>query len=124
MEKDKTYNFLPNIIEFGMTGNLTKVNFILKLKIEKLKIFYISRNNLSSLSILKNIKFEHLEEFWASFNEITDLEEIENLQSKETIHLINLKGNKITDINNIFEILKPFKNLKEINLEDNPIINN
>ena len=123
LEKDKIYNFLPNIKEFGITGNLTDVNFILKLKIEKLKILYISRNKLSSLSILKNIKFENLEKFWASFNNITDLKEIENLQSKETIQLINLKENKISDINNIFEILNPFTNLKELNLEDNPINN-
>ena len=121
LEKDKIYNFLPNIKEFGITGNLTNVNFILKLKIEKLKIFYISRNKLSSLSILKNIKFENLEKFWASFNNIMDLKEIENLQSKETIQLINLKENKISDINNIFEILNPFTNLEELNLEDNPI---
>ena len=74
LEKDRIYSFLPNIKEFGITGNLTDVNFLLKLKIEKIKIFYISRNKLSSLSILKNIKFENLEKFWAAFNNITNLE--------------------------------------------------
>ena len=123
LEKDRIYNFPPNLNEFGITGNLTDetINFILKLRIEKIKILYISRNKLSSLSILKNIKFENLEEFWASFNNIKDLKEIENLQSKETIKIINLKKNKISDISNICEIIKLFPNLKTLNLENNPI---
>ena len=123
LEKNKIYNFPPNLIEFGITGYLTDetIDFILKLKIEKLKIFYISRNHLTSLSFLKKIKFENLEQFWASFNNLTNIKEIENLQSKETIKKINLKGNKISDINNILEIIKPFTYLEEINLEDNLI---
>ena len=123
LEKNKIYNFPPNLIEFGITGYLTDetIDFILKLKIEKLKIFYISRNHLTSLSFLKKIKFENLEQFWGSFNNLTNIKEIENLQSKETIKKINLKGNKISDINNILEIIKPFTYLEEINLEDNLI---
>ena len=62
-----------------------------------------------------------MEQFWGSFNNLTNIKEIENLQSKETIKKINLKGNKISDINNILEIIKPFTYLEEINLEDNLI---
>ena len=123
LEKDRIYNFPPNLKEFGITGNLTDetISFILKLRIEKLKIFYISRNQLSSLSILKYIKFEKLEEFWASFNNLENLKEIENLQSKETIKIINLKKNNIKDISNIWEIIKLFPKLQKLNLENNPI---
>ena len=94
LKKDRIYKFPPNLKEFGMTGNLTDetINFILKLRIEKLQTFYICRNQLSSLSIFKNIKFENLEKFWSTFNNLTDLKEIENLQSKETIKIIITKS--------------------------------
>jgi Leucine-rich repeat (LRR) protein len=123
LEKNKIYDFPSKLKEFGLTGNLTQetIDFILKLKIEKLEILYISRNQLNNLSFIKNIKFEKLKEFWVSFNNIVDLKEIENLQSKETIKKIILKGNKISNIKNILDVVKNFKNLKEINLENNPI---
>lgn len=123
IEKNKIYDFPPKLKEFGLTGNLTHetVDFIFKLKIEKLEILYISRNYLKNLSFIKKIKFEKLKEFWASFNDIEDLKEIENLQSKETIQRIILKKNNISNIENILEIVNKFPNLKEINLENNPI---
>lgn len=123
LQKNKIYDFPSKLKEFGLTGNLTQetIDFILKLKIEKLEILYISRNQLNNLSFIKNIKFEKLKEFWVSFNNIVDLKEIENLQYKETIKRIILKGNKISNIENILDVVKNFKNLKEINLENNPI---
>ena len=86
-----------------------------------MKIFYVSRNHLKTLSFLRKVKFRNLEEFWASSNNITDLNEISLLQLKESIKKIDLKGNKITNIDNIIEIASQFKSLKEINLEDNQL---
>ena len=48
--------------EFGMTGNLEgdKCNFIKRLDISNLKVFYISRNKIDNLSYIENIKFKRL----------------------------------------------------------------
>lgn len=127
LDKNRIYDLPPKLKEFELTGNITEetADFIPKIKIEKLKIFYVSRNHLKTLSFLKKVKFKNLEEFWASSNNITDLNEISLLQLKESIKKIDLKGNKITNIDNIIEIASQFKSLKEINLEDNQIeINN
>ena len=125
MIKNKKYYFPPKIIEFGFTGivNSKNIDFIYKLKIQKLKKFFISRSLLSSISFIKKINFENLEEFIANFNQLTNLNEISyfNAQAKQTLKRISLKGNKISNFDKIDIIIKNFKNLKEINLEDNPI---
>ena len=83
LSKDKIYVFPEKLHKFGLTGNLTQetIDFILKLKIEKLKTLFISRNELNSLSFLQNIKFENLEEIWPSFNNIKDWKEIKYINS-------------------------------------------
>lgn len=125
MAKNKIYFFPPKIKEFGFTGNATNNNFdfILKLKIEKLKILYISRNQLTSISFIKNINFENLEQFYSSYNKINNINDISYFckKAKKTLNLISLKGNCISNIDNIEIIIKDFENLKAINLEDNPI---
>ena len=129
LDKNKIYTFPAGLREFGITGNLTQEtsDFITKLKIEKIKTLYISRNKFTSLSFLENIKFENLKEIWPSFNEIKDWKEIKYIQSKETITKINFKANKISNIDDILEITKFFPSLKELILENNdikPIDNN
>ena len=123
--KNKTYYFPPKIKIFGFTGIVSSENidFIYKLKIEKLKNFFISRSLLSSISFIKKINFENLEEFIANFNQLTNLNELSyfNDKTKQTLKKIYLKGNKISNFDKIENIIKDFKNLKEINLEDNPI---
>ena len=125
MAENKIYSFPPKIRVFGFTGIVTNENidFICKLKIEKLDKFYISRSLLPSISFIKKIKFENLKEFTANFNQITNLNEISdfNDKAKETLEKIFLKGNKISNFDNIENIIKDFKKLEEINLEDNPI---
>ena len=125
MAKIKTYYFPPKIKVFGFTGIVSSKNidFIYKLKIEKLKKFFISRSLLSSISFIKKINFENLEEFIANFNQLTNLNELSyfNDKTKQTLEKIYLKGNKISNFDKIDNVIKDFKNLKEINLEDNPI---
>ena len=123
LDKNQIYVFPDKLIEFGLTENLTQEtsDFILKLKIEKIKTFYISRNKLTTLSFLEKLKFENLEEIWPSFNYLEDLKEIQYIQSKKTIKKISLKGNKIKNIDNILDIIKDFPSLREIILENNPI---
>lgn len=125
MAEKKIYYFPPKIKVFGFTGTVTSENidFIYKLKIEKLTKFYISRSLLPSISFIKEIKFEKLEEFIANFNQLTNLNEITyfNAEAKKSLKKIYLKGNKISNFDNIENIIKDFKKLEEINLEDNPI---
>ena len=84
MAKNEIYYFPNKIKEFGFTGIVTSKNidFIYRLKIEKLKTFYISRSLLSSLSFIKKINFENLEEFIASFNQLTNLNELSYFNDK------------------------------------------
>ena len=123
LDEDKTYTFPDTLREFGITGNLTQEtgDFIKKLKIEKIKTLYISRNKFTSLSFLEKIKFKNLKEIWPSFNEIKDWKEIKCIQSKKTITKINFKANKISNIDDILEITEYFPSLNELILENNDI---
>ena len=119
---NKIYN-LQNLKKIGVTGNFTDktVNFFSNLKFLNLEKLYISRNNLSSLSFLKNVFCKNLVSFWAIDNKLTDYKDILNLRFKDKIEKINLKKNKISNIDNLLSFVKYFPNLKELNLLDNPI---
>ena len=115
---------LPEKLEIlGITGNFDgeDANFIEKLKIENLKVLYLSRNNISSLKYLKKFKFKRLEKIWAITNEITDIKEIMNINSKENLKIINLKQNKINNFKELFNIIGDFPILEKIVLIDNNI---
>jgi len=115
------YKFPKSLEEFGLTGNFDgkNINFIRRLGIENLKIFYISRNKLTNLQCLKEINFIRLDEFWADNNNITDIKEIMNIGNKENIRRINLKQNKINNLNELFNIIHFFPNLQILNLTGN-----
>ena len=82
---------------------------------------YISRNNLSSLNFLENVYCKNLLSFWAINNKLTDYNDILKLPFKNKLNKINLKGNKINNIDNLLDFIKHFPNLKELIMEDNPI---
>jgi Leucine-rich repeat (LRR) protein len=123
INRDKLIFIFPESVEeFGITGNFDgNADFVKRLNIENLKIFYISRNQIPDLKCLKNIKFKRLDEFWAISNKITDIREIMNIQGKENIWKINLKQNKISHFQELFGIVNNFPNLKELGLVDNGI---
>ena len=123
INRDKSFFIFPDSLEeFGITGNFNgNADFINQLNIENLKTFYISRNQISDLKCLKNIIFIRLDEFWAISNNITDIKEITNIQGKEKIRKINLKQNKISNFQELFEIVHYFPSLKELVLVDNGI---
>ena len=64
------YEFPKSLEEFGLTGNLEgdRCQFIKRLDISNLKIFYISRNKIDNLSYIENIKFKRLENFYSFRN--------------------------------------------------------
>ena len=121
-ESNNFYEFPKTLEEFGLTGNFEgdeNINFVKRLGIGNVKIFYISRNNITNLKSLQNINFLRLEEFWAITNNITDIKEIMNIQNKENLWKINLKQNKIKNFNELFNIIGYFPNLKVLNLTGN-----
>ena len=119
------YEFPKSLEEFGMTGNLEgdKCNFIKRLDISNLIIFYISRNNIDNLSYIENIKFKRLEEFYSMRNNITDIKEIKKIKGKEKLKLIDLRGNQINNFNELIDIIPEFKNLKKLVIKNNKYIN-
>ena len=120
-ENNDFFEFPKSLEEFGLTGNFDggNINFVKRLEIENLKIFYISRNNITNLQCLKEINFLRLEEFWAISNNITDIKEIMNIGNKKNLWKINLKQNKINNFSELFNIIKYFPKLKILNLTGN-----
>ena len=116
-------NYLVNLKKLGVTGNFTdkSVKILSNFSFVKLQRLYISRNNLSSLSFLENVFCENLVSFWAIENNLTDYNDILKLPFKDKIEKINLKKNKISNIDNLLNFVKEFPSLKELVLLDNPI---
>lgn len=123
INRDNSYFLFPaSLEEFGITGNFNgNADFVKRLNIENLKIFYISRNQLSDLKCLENKKFNELLEFWAISNNITNIKEITKIQGIEKIRKINLKQNKISNFQDLFDIVPSFPSLTELELVDNGI---
>ena len=120
-ESNDFYKFPESLEEFGLTGNFEgeNINFVKRLGIENLKIFYISRNKITNLQCLKEINFLRLSEFWAISNNITDIKEIMNIRNKKDLWKINLKQNTIKNFNELINIIQYFPNLKILNLTGN-----
>ena len=112
------YEFPESLEEFGLTGNFEgeDINFVKRLGIGNLKIFYISRNKITNLKSLQNINFLQLGEFWAISNYITDIKEIMNINNKKSLWKINLKQNEISNFQELFNIIDYFPNLEILNL--------
>ena len=124
-ESNNSYKFPESLEEFGLTGNFdgnNNINFVKRLGIGNVKIFYISRNKITNLKCLQDINFLRLGEFWAISNNITDIKEIINIKNKENLWKINLKQNNIKNFNELFDIIDKFPNLTILNLTGNPEI--
>ena len=124
-DSNNFYEFPKSLEEFGLTGNFegdNNINFVQRLGIGNLKIFYISRNKITNLKCLENIDFLRLGEFWAISNYITDIKEIAKIKNKENLWKINLKQNNIQNFNELLDIIDQFPNLKILNLNGNPKI--
>ena len=120
INKKYDLNFIQNL---GITGNFTDetIHFISNMILSDLETLYISRNNLSSLKILKDIKCPKLFKLWAIENNLKDFNDILNLSYKDKLSIINLKNNKIKNINNLIEFISNFPSLTELVLSNNEI---
>ena len=120
------YEFPESVDEFGMTGNLDpiKANYIKRLEINNLKIFYISRNKIDNLEYIKDIEFKRLVEFYAASNKIKDIKQLMYIKGKQNLEIINLKENQIKNFNELIDIIKYFPKLKKLILTYNKIPEN
>jgi len=128
IKNDKNKYKFPDLDIFGISNSFTKEtnNFIFdNLNIENIKILFIYANEFYSLEKLDQIVFKRLEEFCFRGNinkgYITDINEINHLKGSKNIRKINLKENKINNIEELIKIIPSFPNLQCINIEDNPI---
>ena len=121
--KKKNLNFkLPQNLKeldasYGVFSNKS-INILNNIKLDNLKKLNLSWNNLISLSFLEIEKFWNLEEVHLSNNYLI---EFKKLRGCKGLKIINLKKNKINDINNLNEFLKEFPNIEKMILIDNNI---
>ena len=94
------------------------IQILNKFKLDKLKIFHLNSNYLSSLSSLKEIKFEQLKEIYLNGNELTSFDGLENFSN---LTKIEIRNNKINDIDALGDFIKKMPMLKKINLSGNRI---
>ena len=122
IKNGKKYD-LKHLERIGLTGDFSDetIHFIQYLIFNDLIVLYLNRSNLSSLNFIDKISCPNLKSIWAIYNNLTDYNDIKKIQYKEKITNINLKGNKIQNIDNILEFISYFPCLKRINLDENKI---
>ena len=113
---------LSQIKEIGLTGGIfiqsPIKDIISKFKFQNLELLYLSGNKLNSLDFIDCLYCPNLLEIWLARNEI---KEYEPLNKYKNLKKINLKENKIAQINNLESFVESLNNLKEMNLTCNQI---
>ena len=120
--KNKSNKFdFGNIEEIGLsTGIFSDESIILlkSMKLNNVKILYLTSNNLTSLNFVKYMNCPNLEEFWAKSNYF---EEFDILTKFKKLQIINLGDNKIENIDGLEDFISELKEIKKILLDENPI---
>ena len=94
------------------------IEILSKMKLYNLKILHLNNNKLGSLSSIKEIESEKLEEIYINNNE---LETFEELVKFTTLTKVEIKNNKINNLNNLEDFFNKLPKLKKINLKGNRI---
>lgn len=94
------------------------IEILSKMKLYNLKILHLNNNKLSSLSSIKEIESEKLEEIYINNNE---LETFEELVKFTTLTKVEIRNNKINNLNNLEDFINKLPKLKKINLKGNRI---
>ena len=124
---DNTIYNCSKIEEIGLTKGIfsdESIDLITHFDFSNLKILYLSCNNISNekfLSFIEKLNCKNLEEFWFYSNKI---ENYFPLTKYTKLKKINLKGNKISKIDNLLDFISYFEDLDSINLLDNKIDRN
>ena len=123
---NKEYNekyYFNDLKILGITECFTNstAHLISNIICENLNSLYISGNKLESIKFMKNFESKNITEFWAKENNLKNISELGLLKSKNSLEIINLEKNKIEELDWLYENIKEFPNLKELNLIDNPL---
>ena len=110
-----------NINELGLScGVFSKqsIDLIKNFKLDDLIKLDLHSNNLNSLSFIKKINCDKLEEIWLSNNHIKEFYILKKLKN---LKLIDLKGNQISNVNNLNKFLNELPFIEKFILSDNKI---
>ena len=123
---NKEYNekyYFNDLKVLGITECFTNntAHLISNIICQNLKSLYICGNDLESIKFMKSFESENITEFWAKENNLKNISELGLLKSKNSLEIINLEKNKIEELDWLYENIKEFPNLKELNLIDNSL---
>ena len=115
------YNILINIRILVLTyNNISDINFLEKVKFDKIEILYLDNNNISDINILEKVKFKGLKELYLNGNNISNIDILEKVDFPN-LEKLDLSVNKIENID-VFEKVN-FIKLKMLALYQNNISN-
>jgi Leucine-rich repeat (LRR) protein len=98
--------------------NQKSIMFLPCFDFQNLTIIYLQGNNLNSLDFVEDLELPSIKEIWLSNNQLT---EFEPLKKFKTLEVIEMKNNKVSDIEELDTFIKYLPNLKRINLIGNCI---
>jgi Leucine-rich repeat (LRR) protein len=98
--------------------NQKSIMFLPCFDFQNLTIIYLQGNNLNSLDFVEDLELPSIKEIWLSNNQLT---EFEPLKKYKTLEKIEMKNNKISDIEEIDTFIKHLPTIKSINFIGNCI---
>ena len=119
-KKELTFDF-SSVTEMGFSKSVFDQNSIMFLPcfdFQRLEIIYLQGNNLNSLNFVKDLELPSIKEIWLGNNQLT---EFEPLKKFKTLEVIEMKNNKVSDIEELDTFIKYLPKIKRINLIGNCI---
>ena len=119
-EKELKFDF-SSVTEMGFSKSVfdqDSIKFLHFFDFKLLEIIYLQGNNLNSLNFVEDLDLPSIKEFWLSNNQLT---EFEPLKKFKTLEVIEMKNNKVSDIEELDTFIKYLPKIKRINLIGNCI---
>ena len=119
-KKELTFDF-SSVTEMGFSKSVFDQNSIMFLPcfdFQRLEIIYLQGNNLNSLNFVEDLELPSIKEIWLGNNQLT---EFEPLKKFKTLEVIEMKNNKVSDIEELDTFIKYLPKIKRINLIGNCI---
>jgi Leucine-rich repeat (LRR) protein len=120
ISKELKFEF-SSVIEIGFKKNVfndTSINLLPFFILTNLEIIYLQENNLTSLNFVENLELPFIKEFWLYNNLLTDFMP---LKKYKTLERIEMKNNKVNNLEELDTFIKYLPKLKKFNLIGNCI---